>query len=325
MFAQFEVHQLIDKHGDGKLLNLYLSLQEGEINSDQFEDSLRNMLLPFLYNQGEGQLISPEQWIRHFRRSNSSAAGPNVKNQDSGTSRVINRSSQLGNVTYNLNMSTDEFNLNSFITVNTHHACWKLEHRGKYGETPLHICYFLNTPEHQEIAKHALKLFPKLALDKYEGPEYYGENCLHFCITHGNSEAVQTLIECGANVNSRACGLFFIPRNVLNSPKYVIPDYNGQSYFGEYPLVFAACLEQYIIFDQLYRDDRTNPNFQDGFGNTLAHLMVIHNKPRFLYYALKLPQKPIDLSITNQNGLTPLQLACHLGYYDAFQVGIGIA
>ncbi|XP_063721862.1 transient receptor potential cation channel subfamily V member 1-like [Symsagittifera roscoffensis] len=319
----YEIHQLIDREGNGLLLNLYLSLKDDKICLTEFVDHLRNLVTPFLYNKGEGQLVTPEQWVKNFGAKHRRDFQASRRQFSTLTSKPIRDMTKMSDREDNeLNMSSEEFQLNSFLTLTTHLVCWKLEHRGRYGETPLHFCYFINTPEHLAIANYLLELFPKLAIDKYEGDFYFGQNCLHFCITHSNSNGIEKLIECGADVNARACGTFFIPQTLkLHSQKPVLlPDYQGQSYFGEYPLAFAACLEHYSIFDQLYQEEGTNPNFQDCFGNTLAHLLVIHNKPRFLYYALKLPRKRIDLSIKNQNGLTPLQLACHLGYYEAFQV-----
>ncbi|XP_075251163.1 uncharacterized protein LOC142343258 [Convolutriloba macropyga] len=318
-----EIYQLIDREGNGMLLNLYLSLKDDKISLSEFEDHLKTIITPFLYNKGEGQIVTPELWFQNFGAKHRRDFHANRLRLSTRTSNPIRDLTTVSEREDNiLDMSSEEYQLNSFLTLTTHLAFWKLEKRGRYGETPLHFCYFLNTPEHLAIASYLLQFFPKLAVDKYEGDYYFGQNCLHFCITHSNSTAIEKLLDCGADVNSRACGTFFIPQKMkVHSRKPVLlPDYQGQSYFGEYPLVFAACLEHYSIFDQLYRDERTNPNFQDVFGNTLAHLLVIHNKPRFLYYALKLPQKRIDLSIKNQNGLTPLQLACHLGYYDAFQV-----
>ena len=55
-----------------------------------------------------------------------------------------------------------------------HEACWDINIRGGVGETPLHVCILCDTPTHNEIAKILLMLYPKLSLDIYEGPEYYG-------------------------------------------------------------------------------------------------------------------------------------------------------
>ena len=56
-----------------------------------------------------------------------------------------------------------------------HDACWDLEKRGGVGETPFHLLYLNYTPAHLEIAKCLLRLYPKMALDYYEGEEYYGK------------------------------------------------------------------------------------------------------------------------------------------------------
>ena len=55
-----------------------------------------------------------------------------------------------------------------------HEACWKLDARGSVGETALHLLILHSTPLHNEIAKILLNMYPKLALDFYEGEEYYG-------------------------------------------------------------------------------------------------------------------------------------------------------
>ena len=55
-----------------------------------------------------------------------------------------------------------------------HEGCWKLDARGSVGETALHLLILHSTPLHNEIAKILLNMYPKLALDFYEGEEYYG-------------------------------------------------------------------------------------------------------------------------------------------------------
>ena len=48
-------------------------------------------------------------------------------------------------------------------------------------------------------------------------------------------------------------------------------------YFGEYPLSFAACLGQEECVRLLIAKG-ANPNLQDSNGNTVMHMMVIHDK-----------------------------------------------
>ena len=60
-----------------------------------------------------------------------------------------------------------------------HESCWKLDARGSVGETALHLLILHSTPLHNEIAKILLNMYPKLALDFYEGEEYYGRKPVH--------------------------------------------------------------------------------------------------------------------------------------------------
>ena len=55
--------------------------------------------------------------------------------------------------------------------------CWKLEYRGFYGETLLHILLICNSDLHTRIAKCLLQRFPQLAHDIFQSQEYYGR-CL---------------------------------------------------------------------------------------------------------------------------------------------------
>lgn len=47
-------------------------------------------------------------------------------------------------------------------------------------------------------------------------------------------------------------------------------------YWGEYPLSFAACLNQHEIFRLLVAKG-ANPNVRDTNGNTVLHIMVIRS------------------------------------------------
>ena len=48
-------------------------------------------------------------------------------------------------------------------------------------------------------------------------------------------------------------------------------------YFGEFPLSFAACLGQEECARLLIAKG-ANPNLQDSNGNTVMHMLVIHDK-----------------------------------------------
>ena len=64
----------------------------------------------------------------------------------------------------------DEFN-----KFEPHEACWDIKKRGADGETILHLCLVGDSETHLTIANILLDMYPKMALDFYEGDEYYGE------------------------------------------------------------------------------------------------------------------------------------------------------
>ena len=64
------------------------------------------------------------------------------------------------------------FSAKSFNVVGEHEACWRLDKRGGVGETPFHLAHLGEVPE---VASILLDLFPKMALDVYEGDEYFGK------------------------------------------------------------------------------------------------------------------------------------------------------
>lgn len=61
----------------------------------------------------------------------------------------------------------------------------------------------------------------------------------------------------------------FLIRICLRLSRYV--------YWGEYPLSFAACLGQEECY-RLMLARGANPDNQDTNGNTVLHMLVIHNK-----------------------------------------------
>ena len=97
---------------------------------------------------------------------------------------------------------------------------------------------------------------------------------------------VQYLLCWDANANERASGRFFIPddqkdhRQNLNKNELptlsVKTNYKCFSYFGEYPLSFAAILNQEECVRLLIAHG-VDMNNQDSNGNTVLHMCVLNN------------------------------------------------
>ena len=105
---------------------------------------------------------------------------------------------------------------------------------------------------------------------------------------------VKYLIRLGANLHQRCTGRFFMPDDQKNkmeaqSSEYpnipVKTNYVGLSYFGEYPLTFAAILNQEECVRILIANG-ADPNMQDSNGNTVLHLLIINNNPVILIFNL---------------------------------------
>ncbi|XP_064606487.1 transient receptor potential cation channel subfamily V member 5-like isoform X2 [Liolophura sinensis] len=206
----------------------------------------------------------------------------------------------------------DEFN-----KIEDHEVCWNLDHRGAVGETPLHLLFLMDSYMHTEVGYLILDLYPKLAVDIYEGDEYYGESCLHIAIVYGNFELVKRLVECGANVNQRATGQFFLPEDQKRGKKKKQTNYDGYAYYGEYPLAFACCFGNREMYDYLL-DHGADPDYQDSFGNTVLHMAVIANQVEMYKYAFQHHKKPAKPALKNNAKLTPLTLASKLGRHEIF-------
>lgn len=158
-----------------------------------------------------------------------------------------------------------------------HEACWQMQYRGSLGESLLHVLIICDTKIHTKLARTLIKCFPKLALDVVEGEEYLGASALHLAIAYSNNELVQDLVEAGANVNQRAIGSFFLPRDQQKPRPARYTDYEGLAYLGEYPLAWAACCANESVYNLLL-DSGAHPDYQDNFGNMILHMVVVCDK-----------------------------------------------
>ncbi|XP_033730840.1 transient receptor potential cation channel subfamily V member 6-like isoform X4 [Pecten maximus] len=204
-------------------------------------------------------------------------------------------------------------------------TCWDLNERGTVGETILHLCLLNASAIHADLAKRLLQAFPKLILDIYTSEEYYGENVLHMAVVNEDPAMVKFLLDKGADVHARCCGRFMCPDDQKDSRSDSLDhewvdvcettNYDGHVYFGEYPLSFAACLGQEECVRLLVAKG-ANPNLQDNNGNTVMHMLVIHDKKEMFDLLRDLGA---ELDIKNRQGLTPLTLAAKLARKDMYE------
>ncbi|GIY47172.1 transient receptor potential cation channel subfamily V member 5 [Caerostris extrusa] len=186
------------------------------------------------------------------------------------------------------------------------------------GESLLHVLVLCNTDAHTHIAMFLVELYPALAHDIVEDEEYYGATAMHFAIAYENSKLVRKLVEIGADVHQRANGKFFMPIDQQWPIPRAKTNFEGLSYFGEYPLSWAACCDDEPSYNLLVKHG-ADPNLQDTFGNNILHVLVIRDKLKMYGYALRHPIQPASDHLCNKFGLTPLTLACKLGRNTIFR------
>jgi len=159
-----------------------------------------------------------------------------------------------------------------------------------------------------------------------------GENCLHIAIVEGDLESVAMLLQYaqdwvarteggvggGANplVTARATGEFFSAQRFIATGE--------GAYYGETPLMFAACTNQAELVRYLSSEWGADLRSVDSQGNTVLHMLVLHRLPGMYDYVcdLWLEQHPEQNmrdgvcgleSVQNRAGLTPLTLAASMG------------
>ncbi|XP_031553642.1 transient receptor potential cation channel subfamily V member 6-like isoform X2 [Actinia tenebrosa] len=279
----YEAYRFVDMKGEKSEALLVKEFKKG--GRKELKRLLRDegILNPYLYREGE--VITKERYLRW-------------KSENEGSERDESKEKA--------------------IDYPDCKACWSLQSRGSLGEAPLHLCFLNNNPLHTKIAHVLLEEYPAMALDKYEGGDYFGETSLHIAIVNGDLESVKLLVKCGSDLKARATGKFFLPEDSKTKIN-LETNFEGYAYYGEYPAAFAACFGHEDMYDVLVRGG-ADPNLQDSFGNTVLHLCVIHDKLEMYKHALHRKHKIRgDPNITNHAGLTPLALAAKFGRKSMFQ------
>ncbi|XP_001355578.2 uncharacterized protein iav [Drosophila pseudoobscura] len=255
------------------------------------EQLIREQFGVFMYNDGKGQVINRAEFLRWKYRDHTEVTIP--------IEASLSIHDPLGK-------------------WEDHKACWQMQYRGALGESLLHVLIICDSKIHTKLARVLLRVFPNLALDVMEGEEYLGASALHLSIAYSNNELVADLIEAGADINQRAIGSFFLPRDQQRMNPAKSTDYEGLAYMGEYPLAWAACCANESVYNLLV-DCGADPDAQDSFGNMILHMVVVCDKLDMFGYALRHPKTPAKNGIVNQTGLTPLTLACKLGRAEVFR------
>ncbi|KAF7280410.1 hypothetical protein GWI33_006076 [Rhynchophorus ferrugineus] len=280
------LYRLANYKKGGELIDAYNVGGQAEC-----EKLIREQFGQLMYQEGKGQIINRSEYLRWKFRDYDQVILP--------IEASLSRYDPLGK-------------------WSDHEACWQMQYRGSLGETLLHVLIICDTKIHTKLARTLIKCFPKLALDVVEGEEYLGAGALHLAIAYNNNELVQDLVEAGANVNQRAVGSFFIPRDQQRSRPAKHTDYEGLAYLGEYPLAWAACCANESVYNLLL-DNGAHPDLQDNLGNMILHMVVVCDKLDMFGYALRHPKLPASNGIINKAGLTPLTLACKLGRAEVFR------
>ncbi|XP_022322062.1 transient receptor potential cation channel subfamily V member 5-like isoform X1 [Crassostrea virginica] len=329
-----DVYKLVDLKGGGELVEM-MKRARWTKNFKEIDDTIQEKIKPFLYDGGRGKKIPISEVIdqRNKARSSTIKSASKDKQKRAHEQALLDMKFQDSEGNY-LHNKPDEFMQDRKFRE----CCWDINQTGSVGETVLHLCLLNATAIHADLAKRLIQAFPKMINDIYLADEYFGESILHIAIVNEDPAMVKFLLDNGADVHERACGNFFCPDDQKSSRMdtydhewvYVTEktNYEGHVYLGEYPLSFAACLGQEECVRLLIAKG-ANPNFQDSNGNTVMHMLVIHDR-KYASKQIELEKCPQDmfnllvdfgarLDIKNRQGLTPLTLAAKLTRKEMYE------
>ncbi|XP_022322066.1 transient receptor potential cation channel subfamily V member 5-like isoform X6 [Crassostrea virginica] len=316
-----DVYKLVDLKGGGELVEM-MKRARWTKNFKEIDDTIQEKIKPFLYDGGRGKKIPISEVIdqRNKARSSTIKSASKDKQKRAHEQALLDMKFQDSEGNY-LHNKPDEFMQDRKFRE----CCWDINQTGSVGETVLHLCLLNATAIHADLAKRLIQAFPKMINDIYLADEYFGESILHIAIVNEDPAMVKFLLDNGADVHERACGNFFCPDDQKSSRMdtydhewvYVTEktNYEGHVYLGEYPLSFAACLGQEECVRLLIAKG-ANPNFQDSNGNTVMHMLVIHDRKDMFNLLVDFGAR---LDIKNRQGLTPLTLAAKLTRKEMYE------
>ena len=314
-----KIYDMVNFTGQGKFLEEYNKGKNSEEKKKCVQDYFKDFVEEECLCQNPEWVTEDEYQIWHNKQNHMFKKVMQQKTKDQSLDVHLNEVQVDGDKV----KDDGNFSVVSFDSViqpyKDHKVKWKLDRRGAIGETPIHLLFLNGTETHIAVAEALLEKYPELAMDFYEGVEYYGETCLHFAIIQNNIKAVRILLNTGeVDLHARARGKFFVPVDIKRGDiKLRKRKFEGYAYYGEYPLSFAASIGNQKIYDLLI-ERGCDSSKADRFGNGVLHLAVIHNQPDMYYHALNHPENPADPEMCNNDHLSPLALAAKLGKREMF-------
>ncbi|CAH1783392.1 unnamed protein product [Owenia fusiformis] len=318
---KFKLYSLVNTTGEGSLVeNAKICIQKHDFT--ELDELIRTEVGPYLYNNGQGKMIPIQELVIRRNKERGNKIKGSIKE----------------------NMETTDTDSDDIEKMKNGQemkfVCWDLDKRGAVGEQCLHTCILVASATHTVLAKRLLTVYPKLIYDIYTSEEYYGENALHMAIVNEDPAMCKYLLDNGADYHQICCGNFFCPDDQKSSrvdnldhewvDLCVKTNYEGYTYWGDYPLGFAACLGQEECVRLLIAKG-SDPNKQDANLNTVLHILVVHDKkndsPLEDETRHEILGEMFDLlhslgakmHIKNRQGLTPLTLAAKLGRKEMYE------
>uniref|UniRef100_A0A8R1Y174 ANK_REP_REGION domain-containing protein n=2 Tax=Onchocerca volvulus TaxID=6282 RepID=A0A8R1Y174_ONCVO len=324
-----KLYRFVDMYGGGELIP-WMKYAKDTGDSSIIDEFIETKLKEFMYNSGKGKMVAVAELvkIRNKERNAMLSALKRKKGKGKSGPNILDEFRQEGENQGDLKKALkllEGDDKRGKSDWKYREVTWKLDERGLMGENLVGVCLLQGTAIHNQLAIKLIKAYPKLVNDIFISEDYYGLSPLHQAIINEDPAMVLFLLRHGADINQRCYGAFFCPDDQKGSRtdslehEYVElslkTTYNGRMYFGEYPLSFAACINQTDCY-RILLAKHADPNRKDTNGNTVLHLAVIHEQPEMLKLCYDTGAK---LQIMNNRNLTPLTLAAHLAKKEMFE------